>query len=195
MGLINPLALCNILLPSLSHLLERCHLIVRVASEEVSIVRDLENPVKVLASDIRDELRLSSIQSALNNNYAWRRSAHPGKSLSVEADLLADSTRDQEVGIDHVAVQLESGVIEDKIDSSIFHLGNNIPKCVHVVSENVGLGGSEVLSSGRLESLDVLLRHVDQQREIGRVSPQADCERQRIVSGYYAIVRRVVCSP
>ena len=60
MSLVDPLALANVLLPSLCHLLERSHLVVRVAGEEVSIVRDLEDPIKVLASDIRDELKIAS---------------------------------------------------------------------------------------------------------------------------------------
>ena len=112
--------------------------------------------------------------------------AHPGESLSVEADLSANTARDQKVCIDHVAVEFETGVIEDKVDSSILHFADDLPERVHVVSKNVGFGGSEVLSSGRLESLDIILGHVDQERKIGRVTPQADCSTytgQQLLNG------------
>lgn len=45
---------------------------------------------------------------------------------------------------------------------------------MEVVSEDVLLSGSEGLSTGRLELLDVLLGHVDQERQIGRVTPETD---------------------
>ncbi len=43
-----------------------------------------------------------------------------------------------------------------------------------MVSENVLLCSSEVLTAGGLELLNIFLGHVDEEREIGRVTPEAD---------------------
>jgi hypothetical protein len=45
---------------------------------------------------------------------------------------------------------------------------------VQVVSENVLFGSSKVFTPGRLELLDVILGHVDKQRQVGRVTPETD---------------------
>jgi hypothetical protein len=43
-----------------------------------------------------------------------------------------------------------------------------------MVAKNVLLRRCKVLTTGRLESLDLLLGHVDEQGKVGRVAPKAD---------------------
>jgi hypothetical protein len=45
---------------------------------------------------------------------------------------------------------------------------------VKVISEDVLLGSGERLPTGRLKLPDVLLGHIDEERQIGRVTPKAD---------------------
>lgn len=49
-----------------------------------------------------------------------------------------------------------------------------LPDVFEMVSEDVLLCGGKVLSSGALQALDVLLSHVDEQRQVGGVAPKAD---------------------
>ena len=45
---------------------------------------------------------------------------------------------------------------------------------VQVVSENVLFSGGKSITTCRLEFLDVLLGHVDEKRQIGRVTPKTN---------------------
>jgi hypothetical protein len=76
----------------------------------------------------------------------------------------------------HITVELEPGIVEDKVDPASLHGGDLVGDLVEVVTQDVLLRGREVLSSGGLQLLDVLLGHVDQEGQVGRVSPQADCQ-------------------
>jgi len=52
---------------------------------------------------------------------------------------------------------------------------------VQVVSENVLLGSSKMLTTSRLELLDVVLGHVDEERQVGRVTPKADYNQPTVL--------------
>lgn len=93
----------------------------------------------------------------------------------MEDDLLADSALDQPIGVDEITVKLESGIVEDKVDPASLHGSNLVGNLVEIVTQNVLFGGRQVLSSGGLQLLDVLLGHVDQEGQVGRVSPETDC--------------------
>lgn len=49
-----------------------------------------------------------------------------------------------------------------------------------LVTQDVLLSSGQVFTTGTLQLLDVLLAHVDQERQIGRVTPQADCARSSL---------------
>ncbi len=46
----------------------------------------------------------------------------PGKAFAVEVDLVGNARLDEPVGVDAVAVQLEAGVVEHKVDASALML-------------------------------------------------------------------------
>lgn len=111
----------------------------------------------------------------------------------MEDDLGTDTGLDEPVGVDEIAVQLETwlvsfcctvsmsrsdqltGVVEDKVNPATLDVGNVVGKSTEVVSENVLLGRGEVVTTGRLELPDVLLGHIDEERQIGGVTPETDC--------------------
>ena len=162
-------------LPPQTELLERPELLIAGCVEQVTIDHRVQEPVPVLLCHVRDK---------------------PGVLLSVEPDLLGKATLDQEIGytlqpctlvtdadlavrvnvltIDEVTVEFETGIIKDKIDPSstltleFFH---RLPQLGEVVIKDVFLGPSELFAAGSLQPLDLLLGHVDEQRQIGRVTP------------------------
>lgn len=81
------------------------------------------------------------------------------------AALSAEKQNDPSLAltVNAVAVELEASVVENEIDTAVAHVGDELPDPVQVVSKNVLLGGSEMLTTGRLQVLDVLFGHVDQQ--------------------------------
>lgn len=151
--LVLPFSFLLVLLPPETERPERVHLGIAGIREELTVGTAVEEPVPVLLGDIRDE---------------------PGNLLAVEDDLRACTRLDEPVGIDQITVQLETGIVENKVDSTVLDGHGVIGELVKVVSKNVLLGRSEMFTTGRLELLDVLLGHVDQQRQVGRVAPQAD---------------------
>lgn len=152
-SLVLPLALLFILLPSVTQRSERVHLLVRGFGEELTVHTRVEDPVPVELGDIGNE---------------------PGDLLSVENDLGTDARLDEPVGIDHVAVELETGIVKDKVDSTALDGQDVVGQLVKVVSENVLLRRGEMVSSGRLKLFDVFLGHVDEKGQIGRVTPKTD---------------------
>ena len=79
--------------------------------------------------------------------------------------------------IDAVAVQLEPSVVEHKVYAPAgvcAQADDGLPETLHVVSENVLLGCSKVGASGGLKRLDLVLRHVNEKRQVRRVAPEAD---------------------
>jgi hypothetical protein len=79
--------------------------------------------------------------------------------------------------IDAIAVQFKSSVVEYKIYSAsclVPDIFDAVPKLVEMISKNIFLGGREVVASCRLKRLDLVLGHIDQKREISRISPKAD---------------------
>lgn len=79
--------------------------------------------------------------------------------------------------VDHVAVKLEASIIEHKVDPTTgvaTEVTDDLPKTANVVSENVLLCSSKMFTTGGLQLPDILLGHVDEEREIGRVTPEAD---------------------
>ena len=92
----------------------------------------------------------------------------------MEDDLVACAGLNEPVGVDQVTVELETGIVENKVNSAILDGRDVLGEFVEVVPENVLFSRGEVVTTGRLKLLDVLLGHVDQQGEIGRVTPKAD---------------------
>lgn len=79
--------------------------------------------------------------------------------------------------VDAVTIQLKSSVIKHKVNSTarlLTELFHTLPKLAKMITKNIFLGGSEMVTAGGLERLNLLLGHVDQEGEIGRVSPKAD---------------------
>jgi hypothetical protein len=52
-----------------------------------------------------------------------------------------------------------------------------------VVTEDVLLCSCQVVATGRLQGTNLVFRHVNEQREIGRISPEADCRNVSRYSG------------
>lgn len=87
-----------------------------------------------------------------------------------------------------VAVELETCVIEHEVDSApsgVFPHAHYIPQTVHVVPKDILLGSCEVLPTSRLKGFDLLLSHVDQEREIRRVTPQTDYKMISLLSSVH----------
>jgi len=55
-----------------------------------------------------------------------------------------------------------TSIIQDKVNSAVLEGHGVVGKLVQVVSKNVLLGSSKVLSTCRLELLDIVLSHVDE---------------------------------
>lgn len=82
--------------------------------------------------------------------------------------------------VDTIAVKLKPCVVQDEVDSAsgllpeVFHL---LPEFVEVITQDVLLSGREMVASSGLKRLDLLFRHVDQKRQICRISPEAHCRQ------------------
>jgi hypothetical protein len=112
----------------------------------------------------------------------------------MEPDLLSESTLNQEVGwrrwskeipanrctaltINEVAIKLKPGIIQHEIDPTTprcLESFDRIPQLWQVVSEDVLLRRCKVVATSGLEALDLLFGHVDEQRKVGRIAPEAD---------------------
>jgi hypothetical protein len=88
----------------------------------------------------------------------------------MEHDLVADPALDEPIGVNKVAVQLETGVVEHKVDSTVLDLHDEIDQLVEVVADNVLFGRSEGLLTGRLKLLDVVLAHLGEAERRGTAS-------------------------
>ena len=162
-------------LPPQTKLLERPELLITGRVEQMSVDHRVQEPVPVLPRHVRDEPRIL---------------------LSVEPDFPGKAALDQEIGytlqpcalvtntdlvvtvnvltIDKIAVEFETGVVKDKVDPSstltleFFH---GLPQLGESVVKDVLLGPSELVAAGSLQLLDLFLGHVDEQRQIRRVTP------------------------
>lgn len=76
--------------------------------------------------------------------------------------------------VDAVAIELKSGIVKNEVNTTtslVSQVLDSFPKLRQMISEDVFLSGSEMITASRLEFLDILFSHVDQERKIGRVSP------------------------
>jgi hypothetical protein len=133
---------------------------------------------------LRSQFQSFLVTSETNQGYLlpWNRIcvARPlwiRKSAVEYSEYLSATRRCKQGTIDTIAVQFEPCVIQDKVNPASRFPANildSVPKVVEVVAKNVLLSCCEVLSASRLESLDLLLGHVYEQRKISRVTPQAN---------------------
>lgn len=68
--------------------------------------------------------------------------------------------------VDKVAVELETGIVEDKVNSSstlILENFHGFPQQRQVVVKNVLLSPRQLFTTRSLQPLDLLLGHVDEQ--------------------------------
>jgi hypothetical protein len=101
------------------------------------------------------------------SEFQWRDQIGSRNRLrrGVSTRVQADGPR-QQLTINAIAIQLESGVIEDEVDATrSFFTGilDHLPQMLHVISENVALGRSQMIASCGLERTDLLFSHVDQE--------------------------------
>lgn len=78
--------------------------------------------------------------------------------------------------IDAVAVQFEASIIKNEIYSSTSLIAedfDSVPKTVEMVAEDVLFSSGKVVATGGLERLDLFLGHINQERKVGRVAPEA----------------------
>ena len=139
--------------------------------EQMAIYHRVQEPVPVFPRHIGDEPRVL---------------------LPVEPNLLGKAALDQEIGcvlrpctsatntnfvvtvkvltIDEVTVELKTGIVKDKVDTSsslaleFFH---SLPQFGKAVVEDILLGPGEMFTVCGLQLLDLLLGHIDEQRQIG----------------------------
>lgn len=79
--------------------------------------------------------------------------------------------------IDTITIQFESSIIQHEIDSTARLFTEDLdafPEFVEVVSEDILLGCCEVVTARGLKGFDLLFRHVNEEGEIGRVTPEAN---------------------
>jgi len=74
----------------------------------------------------------------------------------------------------HITIKFEPSIVQNKVDPASLHASDLFGDLVKIVTQDVLLGSRQVLSSGRLQLLDVLLGHIDQQGQVGRVTPETD---------------------
>ena len=101
----------------------------------------------------------------------------PGDRLGTQDNLGGQAGGEQESGQDEVDVELEAGVVEDKVDATlrlalIASLLEQLVGLREVVDENVLL--SLLAGLGTLQLLDVLVGHVGEERKVGGVAPEAN---------------------
>ena len=65
-------------------------------------------------------------------------------------------------------------IVEDEIEPAILHLSKQVPNLIHLITKNVLLGISKVFTTSRLQVPNVIFSHVDEERQVRRVSPEAD---------------------
>lgn len=88
--------------------------------------------------------------------------------------MRAKSRLNQPVGVDAIAVEFETSVIEDEIHATSFLsselLGRDVfPDLLEVVSENILFRSSKVFSSSRLKTFDIFLTHLHNHDETDSV--------------------------
>ena len=70
------------------------------------------------------------------------------------------------ITINTVAVQFESGIVQDEIYATASLVSKGLkclPKPVEVIAEDILLRSSEMITTGGLEGFDLLLGHVDKE--------------------------------
>lgn len=72
-------------------------------------------------------------------------------------------------------VFFETGSVEDEIDPSVLDGHDAVGELVQVVTEDVLFGRGKGLTTGCLKLLDILLSHVNEEGQIGRIFPETDC--------------------
>lgn len=103
----------------------------------------------------------------------------PRDRLGAENDLSSQVGGEEEASKDKVNVELETGVVEDKVNTALGLAGiasllESLIGSGEVVDENVLLRLLASLSS--LELLDIFVGEVGQQRQVSGVTPEADLE-------------------
>jgi len=161
---IDPFSLLDVLFPSESHSLEGSDLIVGSFREEMSVNHRVQEPVEILASDIRNEPSETLQQRSAVSDVARGRETVETH-LSVETNLTAESRLDQPIGVNAIAVKFETSVIENEIHTTSLLsselLGSDVfPNFVEIVSENVLLSSGEMVTSGRLKTFDIFFAHL-----------------------------------
>lgn len=139
MLLIDPLALFFILFPALAHLAQTGNFFLRGGWEQVPIHTRIEQPVPILARNVRDE---------------------PSKAFSVEANLGREPRLDQKVGIHAIAIELKAGIVEDKVNPTALEIEDRVAELVKIITEDVLFRRSQVFAARRLEFLDVFFGHL-----------------------------------
>lgn len=67
-----------------------------------------------------------------------------------------------------------TGIVKNKVNPSTPDARDVFRKRPQIIPKDVLLRSSESLTTSRLKLLDVLLSHVDQKRQIGRVTPETN---------------------
>jgi len=153
---VHPFAFCFVLLPPATKPPQRLFLVIGSFGEQLAINQGVEQPLPVFLRNIGHK---------------------PSKAFSVEANLLRKAALDEKIGVHAIAIQLKSSIIKHKVDSTarlLTELFRALPKLVEVITKNIFLGGSEMVTPGGLEGLYLFLGHVDQEREISRVAPETN---------------------
>jgi len=100
----------------------------------------------------------------------------------MESNLRCKSTLNQEIGfngtsawdqdrrqkkltVNAITVQFEASVIENDVDSATSSLSEHFdafPESVDIITQYVLFSGGKVITTRRLERLDLLFRHIDE---------------------------------
>ncbi len=79
--------------------------------------------------------------------------------------------------VNAIAVQLETRIIENKIDAAtrlVAEFLDTVPQLIGMISKDVFLCRSEVITTSGLKRFDLLFSHIDEQRKVCGISPKAD---------------------
>jgi hypothetical protein len=101
----------------------------------------------------------------------------------METNLLRQATLDEEVGcsrnsdgcitardiirtVNAITVQLKASIIKYEVDASaglVAKIPDSLPQLIEVVTKNVLLSSSEVITASRLKRFDLFLGHINEQ--------------------------------
>lgn len=161
MLLVDPLAGALVALPALTESVKGLHLLIGREREELPVDARVDEPGPIVPGHIADEPRETFAVEVNLADFAGLNEVVGYKMNERALSLLKGGSYRRPHTVDHIAVKLEPGVIENEIETTTLECADDFPDFVDVVPENVLFRGSESLATSGLQFLDVGFGHLE----------------------------------